>query len=293
VRTLSLANGDSVDPNRELWVLGACNIAAGLLPGMAVGAGFSASSANAATGARSRWAGVAALATLAAALVWALPALQWLPRPVLAVAVISALWHALSVRPLLAVWRMQRDRMMVVGAVAAVLALGVLDGMLAAIALSLVDALRRFSQPVVHELGELDDTRNYVAIEAHAGAVAAPGLMVLRPEEPLFFASAERVVAEVLVRVASRLALQRVVLSLEESADLDSTAVECLLELQQRLRQQGLMLALARVKDPVRELLARLDPQGLGAADALFWSVADAALAAPRSHPPAPAPAEA
>lgn len=292
MRTLSLANGDTVDANRELWVLGACNVAAGLLPGMAVGAGFSASSANAGAGAHSRWAGVAALVTMAAALAWALPALQWLPRPVLAVAVISALWHALSVRPLLAVWRMQRDRVLIVGAVAAVLALGVLDGMLAAIALSLVDALRRFSQPVVHELGELGNTRNYVTVEAHASVVAASGLIVLRPEEPLFFASAERVVAEVLARAIARPGLQRVVLSLEESSDLDSTAVECLLELKQRLRQRDLMLTLARVKDLVRELLVRLDPEGLGAPDALFWSVADAAQTTLRSCPLSPVPPE-
>ncbi len=292
VRTLALARGETVDANRELWVLGACNVAAALLPGMAVGAGFSASSANAAAGARSRWAGVAALAALAAALAFALPALQWLPRPVLAVAVISALWHALSPGPLLAVWRMDRDRALIIAAVAAVLGLGVLDGMLAAIALSLVAALRRFSQPVVHELGELDDSRNYVVIDAHAGAAAAPGLLVLRPEEPLFFASAERVAAEVAARVAARPDTRGVVLSLEESSDLDSTAVECLLELQQRLRGSGQALVLARVKEPVRELLGRLDPQGLGAPERLFWSVADAAqaLRPPLSPSPPPAP---
>jgi MFS superfamily sulfate permease-like transporter len=292
VRTLALARGETVDANRELWVLGACNVAAALLPGMAVGAGFSASSANAAAGARSRWAGVAALVALAAALAFALPALQWLPRPVLAVAVISALWHALSPGPLLAVWRMDRDRALIIAAVAAVLGLGVLDGMLAAIALSLVAALRRFSQPVVHELGELDDSRNYVVIDAHAGAAPAPGLLVLRPEEPLFFASAERVAAEVVARVAARPGTRGVVLSLEESSDLDSTAVECLLELQQRLRGSGQTLVLARVKDPVRELLGRLDPQGLGATERLFWSVADAAqaLRPPLSSSPPPAP---
>ena len=279
MRNMALAHGDSLDANRELMVLGACNVAAALLQGMPVGAGFSATSANAAAGATSRWAGAVALAVVGAALAVALPALHLLPRPVLAVAVISALWHALNPQPLLDVWRMQRDRMLVLGAVIAVLAFGVLHGMLIAIALSVLDAMRRFSQPVVHELGELGSSRNFVVMDAHQGVAAVPGLLILRPEEPLFFASAERVAADVMVRVRGRDDLRIVVLSLEESSDLDSTAVECLLELDQRLGTMGKGLVLTRVKDPVRELLGRWDPQGLGAADRLYWSVADAAEA--------------
>ena len=279
MRNMALTHGDSLDANRELMVLGVCNVAAALLQGMPVGAGFSATSANAAAGATSRWAGVIALGVIGAALAVALPALHLLPRPVLAVAVISALWHALNPQPLLDVWRMKRDRTLVLGAVLAVLAFGVLHGMLIAIALSVLDAMRRFSQPVVHELGELGSSRNFVVLEAHQGAVAVPGLLILRPEEPLFFASAERVVAEVMARVRGRDDLRTVILSLEESSDLDSTAVECLLELDQRLRRVDKNLVLTRVKDPARELLGRWDPRGLGAADRMFWSVADAAQA--------------
>ena len=220
---------------------------------------------------------------IALALAVALPALHLLPRPVLAVAVISALWHALNPRPLLVLWRIKRDRTLVAGAVLAVLAFGVLDGMLIAIALSVLDAMRRFSQPVMHELGELGATRNFVVLDAHQGASAIPGLLILRPEEPLFFASAERVAADVMVRTRSRDDLHTVILSLEESSDLDSTALECLIELDQRLLAAGKSLVLTRVKDPVRELLGRCHPEGLGAADRWFWSVADAVQAQAKS----------
>ncbi len=279
VRNLALVHGDKLDANRELMVLGTCNAGAALMQGMAVGAGFSASSANAAAGAQSRVAGLAAVAVMGLALAFALPWLHLLPRPVLAVAVIAALWHALSPKPILAVWHMRRDRLLVVGAIVAVLLLGVLHGMLAAIALSLVDALRRFSEPVVHELGQLAATHNFVVLNENPEAAAQPGLLVLRPEEPLFFASAERVVADVVARAQARPGLRAVVLSMEESADIDSTAVECLLELRQQLARSQITLALARVKQPVRELLARVDPQGLGLEACHFWSVADAVAA--------------
>ncbi|MDC8784717.1 SulP family inorganic anion transporter [Roseateles koreensis] len=276
MRSLALAHGDTLNPDRELLVLGACNMASALLQGMPVGAGFSASAANASAGAVSRWAGFVALLASALALWLALPSLHALPRPVLAVAVITALVHALNPRPLLQLWRMNRDRVLLLAAGLAVLVFGVLHGMLAAIALSLVVALRRFSQPVVHELVEMGQTRNFVVLTPSNAAAVVPSLLVLRPEEPLFFASAERVVADVMGRVRGRDGLLCVILSLEESSDLDSTAVECLLELDQRLRSRGVTLVLSRVKEAVRELLTRWDPQGLGAPERMFWSVADA-----------------
>ena len=280
MRTQALAHGDTLNADRELMVLGACNVGAGLMQGMVVGAGFSATSANAAAGAVSRKAGAFALAAVLLALWLALPTLQLLPRPVLAVAVISALWHALSVRPLMQVWRMNRDRWLLLAAVAAVLLFGVLDGMLAAIALSVLGALHRFSQPVVHELGELGSSRNYVDVQVQAEAQAKPGLLILRPEEPLFFGSAERVMGEVMRAVRGRSGLHTVILSLEESADLDSTAVDCLMELRHSLQSTNKVLLLARVKTTVRELLQHVDPAGVGSDAKVFWSVADAVEAA-------------
>jgi SulP family sulfate permease len=285
MRTMALNHGDTLNADRELLVLGACNVASGLMQGMVVGAGFSASSANAAAGAHSRRSGAIALVVIVLTLLLALPAMHLLPRPVLAVAVISALWHALSPGPLLAVWRMNRDRWLIIGAVAGVLMLGVLHGMLAAIGLSLLGALKRFSQPVMHELGALGQSRNYVTLDVHPEASSPQDLLILRPEEPLFFASAERVVADVMARVALRPAVKSIVLSLEESSDLDSTAAECLLELDRRLSAMGRLLSLARVKEPVRALLHQLDPTGVGHHDRLFWSVDDAVQAqiTPRS----------
>jgi len=278
MRSLALRRGDVLDANRELAALGLANVASGLLQGMPVGAGFSASAANHGAGAQSRWAGVVACVFIAGAIAFALPALQWLPRPVLAVAVIAALLHSLSVKPLIATWTLGRDRLLVVGAVVAVLALGLLHGMLAAVALSIVEALRRFSQPVLHELGALPGTRNFVNRPEHPDAVPVPGALILRPQEPLFFASAERVMTEAGERLSAS-GVGTLVLSLEESGDLDSTALECLLELDMRLAARGQRLLLARVKEPVRALLRLSAPDGLGREERQFWSVADAAAA--------------
>ena len=70
-----------------------------------------------------------------------------------------------------------------------------------------------------------------------------------------------------------------VVLSLEESPDLDSTSVEALTELVAQLHALGVPLRLARVKDRVRELLDRVHIPDLAPEDYAAYSVDDAVAA--------------
>lgn len=280
VRSLALQGGDTVDANRELLALGAANLASGLVQGLPVGAGFSAAEANHAAGGRSKWAGVAAALALALLLWLARPWLALLPLPVLAAVVAAILsgnfWpHALFVS-----LRQGGDAWLALVAAAGVFVFGVLPGMLLAVTLSLLLAIRRFAQPLVAELGLLPGTRDYLDRKLHPDATEQPGILIMRPEEPLFFANAEQVFQYVLRRVDTAQA-GIVVLSLEVCDDLDSTAVEALAEFAASLRRQGKALLLARVRDRPREALARMGLTEMSAGGLpLFWSVDDAAQAA-------------
>ena len=278
IRSLSLLHGNVVEPNRELFALGTANLVSGLLQGMPVGAGFSVSSANEEAGAQSKLAGVMAALVLLLMVVFGQAWIGLIPEPIVAAAVINALSHALSPKALLHLWRMDRDQYLALAAVAAVLAFGVLHGMLIAIGLSLAAAMRSFSQPLVRELAELGQTRDYVARENHPKAKIQNHLLILRPEEPLFFASVEGILSEVQRRLKARSDVQILVMSLEQSANLDSTAAECLIELADDLKRQNKILFLARVKDPIRQLLLKLAAEQFQGK--LFLSVADAVVAA-------------
>jgi SulP family sulfate permease len=280
VRSLALQNGDRVDANSELLALGVANLSCGLVQGLPVGAGFSAAAANYAAGGRSKWAGVAAALALALLLWLARPWLALLPLPVLAAVVIGILSHNFWPRAVLTSLHLGGDAWLALVAAAGVFVFGVLPGMLLAVALSLLLALRRFSQPLVTELGLLPGTRDYLDRKLHPDATTQAGTLIMRPEEPLFFANAEQVFHYVLRRVDSTQA-RVVVLSLEVCDDLDSTAVEALAEFSASLERQGRDLLLARVKDRPRQALVRMGLTDASAGGlALFWSVDDAARAA-------------
>lgn len=278
IRSISLNHGDSVEPNRELFALGASNLVSGLFQGMPVGAGFSASTANEQAGAQSKWAGALAAAILLLVVIFGQAWIGRIPEPIVAAAVINALSHAINPKFIVHLWHIRRDHLLALAAVIAVLAVGVLHGMLVAIGLSLASAIRAFSQPKVRELAKLGQSSDYVDRENHPNALPHAKLLILRPEEPLFFASVEGVLTEIEARLHQSGAIAILIISLEQSADLDSTAAECLIELAEKLRRRQTVLLLARVKDPIRELLLKL--AGNHFKGKLFWSVNDAAVAA-------------
>ena len=288
VRSCALRHGDAINVNRELLALGFANVVAGLFQGVPVGAGYSATLANESVGARSRLAGVVAAGGVALALCFLRSWVARIPEPVLAAIVIYAMRHALSFAPLRPYLLWKRDRAVLAAAVAAVLAFGILDGLLVAIGVSLALLIRKLSQPRLSVLGRLGAGHDFVSVAAHADAVVLPGMLILRPEEPLFFGNVEGVLDCAAAQLAAAPGTRTLVLSLEESPDLDGTAVEALGQFAAQVRRNGCELRLARLKDPVLAVLATAALPGLTAAalsGASVDGVVGAQIAAPGGLP--------
>jgi MFS superfamily sulfate permease-like transporter len=246
IRSLALLHGDKTSANRELLALGCANIAAGLLHGMPVGAGFSASSAAESAGAQTRLGGVCAMVVLLVLSIWGRGAVALIPAPVLSAVVIASLFHALNPAPLLRLWHIRRDELVATAAA----------------------------------IGQIPGTHDFVDLSRTPEAQTDPRVLILRPMEPLFFANAERVLAELADQAESNPATRIVILSIEETPNLDSTALDALLECETRLHASARILLLARVKEDIRDVLRIAGATHLASASCCFWSVADAYAAA-------------
>ncbi len=287
IRAFAVQHGDPQAPNRDLLALGVANLVSGLLQGMPVGAGYSATSANEAAGARSKWAAATALLAVGVILLTLLRFVAFTPAPVLAAIVIHAVSHTLSRRVFAPYFAWRRDRFVLFSAILAVLVLGVLDGLLVAVAISLALMLRRLARSDIVELGRLDQGHDFVDRRAHDGAAAVPGVLVLRPEEPLFFANAERVLVLVRTALARRPDARALVLSLEQTPDLDTTTIEALGALARDVAAQGRRLVLARLTEEPAAILERARLPGLPAAAIHNFSVDDAVGTAQTGSGPA------
>jgi len=276
IRTFALRHGDRVSADRDLLALGAANLASGLFHGMPVGAGFSATSANEAAGAQTRAAGLIAGGVVLLAAIALLPLIAHTPEPLLAAIVIHAVGHMLNLGSLRPYFSWRRDRLVALVAFAAVLLLGVLDGLLTAIGVSLLLLLRGMSSARVSWLGRLGEGHDFVDIARHSEARVPAGMLIARPETPLFFGNVEAVFAAIQAQLEQTRDLDHVVLSLEESADLDGTSIEALCDFAAHVRQRGAQLTLARVKDRLRDLLAQVRSEDLPPSAYAAWSVDDA-----------------
>jgi MFS superfamily sulfate permease-like transporter len=275
IRTYALKHDDPVQPNRDLVALGISNILAGLLQGTPVGAGYSATSANEAAGARSRLAGLAAAATVLVLVLACLRFIERIPEPVLAAIVIHAVSKSLRLSVFADYFRWQRDRQVALAAVLAVMLFGVLNGLIAAIAFSVAWLLKSLATPRLSVLGRVGG-HDYVSLERFPEAHTAPGTLVLRPEVPLFFANAEPLFTAARERVRAQPDARLIVLSLEESPDLDSTALETLGEFCAWLGTRGATLRVARLKERAREALLRARLPQLSGPELDYSSVDDA-----------------
>lgn len=259
ISAYALKHGDRVTSNRDLLALGASNLLSGLFHGMPAGAGYSATSANEAAGATSRLAGgIAALVVLLIVLT-VLPYIALTPEPILAAIVIHALGRGLSLQPLGRYFIWRRDRLLVLCAVGAVLVLGVLDGLLVAVAISVLLMLKQMSAADIQVLGRIDGGHDFVDLQRHPTAQTEPGVLIVRPSEALFFANVERILGAAMRLIRhSAVPIHTVILSLEESPDLDGTSIEAMQEFFLRVHLEGKRLILARLKDSAETALAAL-----------------------------------
>ena len=279
IRSLAAARGDPVSPQKEIAALGLANIASGLLRGLPVGAGFSISNANAQGGTVDRLGAVLGAVSIFIVALTAANAIALIPEPVLAAIVISALTHALSVRPFIALFRLGRDQWVALVAAAAVLVLGLINGLLVAVALSLLGLLRRLAHPHLSELGR-SGAHDFVDCSMHSDAKKVPGMLIVRPDAPLFFGNADAVLGAVSQR-ASALDARTIILSLEESDDFDSSTIDALSDFSSAMAAQNRSLFLARLHDRVRTILIRGGLKELASAGT--FSVDDAVKAASAS----------
>ena len=259
ISAYALKHGDRVNSNRDMLALGASNLLSGLFHGLPAGAGYSATSANEAAGATSRLAGGVAALVVLLIVMTVLPYIALTPEPILAAIVIHALARGLSLQPLGRYFIWRRDRVLVMCAVGAVLVLGVLDGLLVSVAISVLLMLKQMSAANIQILGRIDGGHDFVDVQRHPAAETVPGVLVVRPDEALFFANVERILGAALHLIRHPPApIHTVILSLEESPDLDGTSIEAMQEFFVRVHNEGKRLILARLKDSAETVLSAL-----------------------------------
>ncbi|MDO5739027.1 MAG: SulP family inorganic anion transporter [Ornithinimicrobium sp.] len=255
-------DGEQVDARRELLALSAANLGAGLFQGLPVSSSGSRTAIANAIGAKSQGTAVVTALATALAVLTLRPVLAQIPSAALGAVVVYAAAHLIEVGELRRFARFRKSELVIaLSTTAGVLVFGVLEGIIIAVVLSLSDVLRRVSRPHDAVLGFVPGLAGMHDVDDHPTATTVPGLVVYRYDSPLFFANAEDFKNRALRAVRDEEhPVEWFVLNAEANTQVDITAADALEDLRTTLAAEGVVLALARVKDDLRVELA---PSGI------------------------------
>ena len=262
-RTFASRRGESVSGTDEMRGLGLSNVASGIFGGFPVAASMSRTPVAERAGARTQLCGVVGALLIVGFIVLTPNLTSYLPRSVLAAVVIVAAASLIDVRGMIWLLRVDRvDGLLSVAALLGVALIGVLQGIVVAIALSFVALVDRSWRPYRAELGQITGLRGYHDLSRHPEGHRVPGIIIVRFDAPLFFANAGMFGVWVRSVVdagadAGAIPIRHVVLAAEPITDIDSTAIDEIVALDDHLAAEGIELVFAEMKGPVHDHITR------------------------------------
>lgn len=278
----------TIAPNRELAALGTADVASGIVGGIAVSGSAPRTAVAWDARARSQVPNLVAAATIALTLLFFTEVIARIPRPALAAVVIAAVASIAEPRAFGEIYRVRHSEgVIAVVTFLSVVLLGVAAGMAVAVALSMLNVLRREARPHDAELGRVPNLHGWHDTARYAGAETVDGVLIFRFDAPLFFANAVALRDRLLERIdAAGRPIQVVIVDAEGITDVDNTSAEVLDDLLGVLRGRDIGLSFARMKGEVRDTLVRAGfVQRLGAAH-FYPNVAGAVRGEAEVEPP-------
>ena len=269
-------HGYEVDPNQELNAHAVANLTSALFGGMIAAGSMSASAVKEGAGARSQVANLVTWVVTIITLLFLTPLFAPLPEAVLAALIIHALWHIIAARKLNQIRLVTRTEFWLgVLALAGVLLIDVLEGMVIGVVASLVYVIYQSSRPHISSLGRVPGMPGaYSDLSRHPENSPVPGVLIVRLDGALYFANALTVRDRVKAMIEETQPPPRaVIFDASAQENLDLTSADVLKSLVKELQGSGVRVAFADVHAPVREFGLKTGLLDLIGEDHLFATV--------------------
>jgi MFS superfamily sulfate permease-like transporter len=260
-RTYAAKLHTPVDPNQEMIGLGAANLAGGFFQGFPISSSSSRTPVAESAGAKTQLTGVTGAVAVALLLVFAPNLLKDLPSSALAAVVIAAAIGLFEFADLRRILRIQAwEFWLSIACFVGVAVFGVVEGIGIAVVLAVIEFLWDGWRPHFAILGRAEGVRGYHDVKRYPNARRVPGLVLFRWDAPLFFANAELFRQRVLDAIAeSPTPVKRIVVTAEPVTSIDVTSADVLEGLERELKEAGVELHFAEMKDPVKDKLKRFE----------------------------------
>ena len=282
-RSFAGKHGQHVGADQELFAFGIANMAAARTQSFSIGASGSRTAVNDQMGGRTQISGLIGAGAIAAVLLFLTGPMQYLPKATLGAVIVGACVGLFDPPAWRALMRTNRFEVVIAAAtMIGVVVVGVLEALILAVALSIVDVVRRSATPHDAVLGWVERLGRYADVSQHPSARVVPGVLVYRLDDRLFFANAGYVRGRINEAIAGTPTPVRwFVFDAEALTYIDSSGVAALEQVRDALRADGITLVVARLKGPMTEAFDASELTGKIGEDRFFPTVHAAVDAAP------------
>jgi SulP family sulfate permease len=265
----------NIDANQELIGLGMGNIVGSFFGSFPTTGGFSRSAVNDQAGAKTNLAAIISAALVALTLLFLTPLFYYLPQAILAAIIMVAVFGLIDIKYPIFLWNTRKeDFIMLMIAFIITLAVGIKEGILISIVISLIAMIYRSTKPHYAVLGRFPDSKVFRNIDRFDNLVIRNDVLIIRYDADLYFANTSHFVESVKKEVAKKGdKLKLVVLQGNSIAHIDSSAYQAVSELIMELEQQKIIFYFSDLIGPTRDFLERAGINKIGVKEKSFVDI--------------------
>ncbi len=248
-----------VVPNQELIALGVANIGGAFFQAFPTTGGFSRTAVNDQSGAKTGMASIISAALIALTLLFLTPLFYYLPKAILASVIMVAVFGLIDFKEAKHLWRTDRgDFCMMLATFVGTLALGIEEGIVIGVILSLALIIFRTTQPHTAVLGKIPGRPHYKNIDRFEHLEVREEILIFRFDARLYFANVsyfKETLEEEILQKGKKLEL--VILDADSMNGMDSSGVHALEEVIGLCKSKEVQFYIVGVKGPIRDIFYR------------------------------------
>ena len=244
-----------IDPNQELVALGTANIWGSFFQAFPATGSFSRTAVNYGSGGKTGLSSMFSAITVGITLLLLTPVFYYLPTAILAAIILVSVFGLIEFDEFKRLWRLGHyDRYMLLATFAGTLFIGIKEGILLGVSLSVIMLLYRSARPNHAVMGRIPGTSIYRNINRYE-TEQKPEFLIFRFDAPLHFANAEYFKDQVYDLIQANPKTSCLILDLNGVNEIDSTGLDKLFEVVENLEEKGVAVQLAEVKSMVRDMI--------------------------------------
>ena len=242
--------------NQELIALGASNIGGAFFQSFPVTGGFSRTAVNDQAGAKSGLASLISAALIILTLLFLTSYFYYLPNAVLAAIIVVAVYGLIDYKEAIHLWHTDRtDFVLFMSVFTGTLILGIEEGILLGVVLSLSVLIYRVSYPHYAQLGKVGQHGEFRNIKRFPEAVTDSEVMIIRFDAPIFFANLSYFRDKINDLFMKTPEARYLIIDAGPVSSIDSSGVHMFADLYTDLKNDGKTLLIANMIGPVRDAL--------------------------------------